>query len=301
MEVPRSVRVWIIILAVLAVGLAAGFFARKSFFTASVRLTKERPAAVSRVEAAGAGVWLIAKDAVAPTNPDKKAFVMRLERLRARRIEVHSTGFSGGKAIVASNGLAAGDLVLAAPGSFEDGEAVAVRSGIDEKEILALTLDAGIAAAREKNLAESARFISPRYADSLGFDFRLMTGLLARAYKEFDRPEIVIVDPPDVRIEGEQAVIRESIKVRADYRGGRNYLLGGPAAANALLIRMEKSENGWKLVEIRGLMPLGLEEKYMKLLGAEVGLTLSGREKVEKREFCMPCRREMADRFGGEK
>jgi hypothetical protein len=40
-------------------------------------------------------------------------------------------------------------------------------------------------------------------------------------------------------------------------------------------------------------------EKYMKLLGAEVGLPLSEHEKLEKKEFCMPCRSTMADRFGG--
>jgi hypothetical protein len=61
---------------------------------------------------------------------------------------------------------------------------------------------------------------------------------------------------------------------------------------------MEKSENGWKLVEVRGLMPLGFDEKYMKMFGAEVGLPLSGQEKMEKKEFCMPCRATMADRFG---
>jgi hypothetical protein len=286
----------------LAVGLLAGLFARKTLFTVSVRLPKEHPAAVSQVEPASGGAWLIPKDAVARTESDGKAFVMRLERLRAKKIQVFpsaiSSDISGEKVTVESNGLAAGDFVLAAPESFQDGDAVAVRSGLDEKTLLALTLDAGIAAAISKNLAESARFISPLYADSLGFDFHLMTGFLARAYKEFDRPEIEIVEPPDMRIGGTQAVILENITVRAGYRGRLGYLLGGPGAANALVMRMEKSENGWKLIEVRGLMPLGFDEKYMKMFGAEVGLPLSGQEKMEKKEFCMPCRATMADRFG---
>jgi hypothetical protein len=66
-------------------------------------------------------------------------------------------------------------------------------------------------------------------------------------------------------------------------------------------MRMEKSENGWKLIEVRGLMPLGFDEKYMRLFRAEVGLPLTGHEKVEKREFCMLCRTKMEGRFGGGK
>jgi hypothetical protein len=297
-KVRRSIKFRVLFLFLLVVGVLAGLFARKTFFTVSIQLPREHPAAVSRVEPAGGGAWLISKNAVARTEDGGKAFVMRLERLKAKRTEVFPAGISREKATVESDGLAAGDFVLSAPESFQDGEAVVVRSGLDEKTLLALTLDAGIAAAISKNLSESARFISTQYADHLGFDFRLMTGLLERAYKEFDRPEIEIVEPPDIRIDGTQAVILESIRVRAGYRGRHGYLLGGPEAANALIMRMEKSENGWKLVEIRGLMPLGFDEKYMKLLGAEVGLPLSGHEKAQKKEFCMPCRTTMKDRFG---
>lgn len=306
MKVLRSIRFRVILLLLLAMGLLAGYFARKTSFTVSIQLPKEHPAEVSRVEPTGGGAWLIPKAAVVRTGGDGKAFVMRLERLKAKRIEVFpydisGEKISGQKVAVESNSLAAGDFVLIAPESFQDGEAVVVRSGLDEKTLAALTIDAGIAAAISKDLSESARFISPRYADSLGFDFRLMTVFLARAYKEFDRPEIEIAEPLDIRIDGTQAVIIESIWVRAGYRGHRSYLLGSPEAANSLVMRMEKSEDGWKLVEVKGLMPLGFDEKYMRLLGAEVGLSLSGQEKVEKREFCMPCRTRMDDRFGGGK
>jgi hypothetical protein len=61
---------------------------------------------------------------------------------------------------------------------------------------------------------------------------------------------------------------------------------------------MEKLSAGWKLTELTGLRPLGLDEKFMKFLGAEVGLPLNAHEKVEKKEFCMPCRSKMAERFG---
>jgi hypothetical protein len=45
-------------------------------------------------------------------------------------------------------------------------------------------------------------------------------------------------------------------------------------------------------------MPLGFDERAMRLLGAEVGLPLSTDEKEEKKAFCMPCRSKMVERFG---
>lgn len=133
------------------------------------------------------------------------------------------------------------------------------------------------------------RFVSRGYSDPLGFDFLLMSGLLSRAYKEFAQPLLEVVDPPVIKIQGKEALVQGSIRRRALYRGSRGYLLGGPDSSNTIWMRMEKLPGGWKLVEARGLMPLGFDERAMKLLGAEVGLKLGAREKIEKKESCMPC------------
>ncbi|MEN6439761.1 MAG: hypothetical protein ABFD97_14395 [Syntrophobacter sp.] len=116
-----------------------------------------------------------------------------------------------------------------------------------------------------------------------------MSGLLSRAYKEFAQPLLEVVDPPVIKIQGKEALVQGSIRRRALYRGSRGYLLGGPDSSNTIWMRMEKLPGGWKLVEARGLMPLGFDERAMKLLGAEVGLKLGAREKIEKKESCMPC------------
>ncbi|MHC1725561.1 MAG: hypothetical protein AB9866_06050 [Syntrophobacteraceae bacterium] len=104
----------------------------------------------------------------------------------------------------------------------------------------------------------------------------------------------------DIDINAEGAVIHAGIRVEAVYGGKRNYLLGVPHDYNQVLVKMDKLDSGWKVAEIRGLAPLGFEEKFMKLLGAEIGLPLSAPEKVRKKEACMPCRSTMADRFGTE-
>jgi hypothetical protein len=61
---------------------------------------------------------------------------------------------------------------------------------------------------------------------------------------------------------------------------------------------MAKTDSGWKLENIRGLRPLGFEENFFKLLGAEVGLVLTEKEKAARLQGRIPCRERMAERFG---
>ena len=274
------------------------WFGRNALIRASIRLPPEFPAAVGVVEQTGEGFLAVQKDSVVEREGGSGAFVFCLQRLRARKVDVLPVGSSGNKVIVKSGILAPGDLVLIEPGSIQDGAAVSVTDGLDEKRLVQLTLVAAVTAVNQASLAESVRFVSPGYADPLGFDFRLMSGFLSKAYKEFSYPLLEVVGPFDIEIRGTEAVVKGSIRLQGTYHGRRSYLLGGSDFTNAVWMRMEKSRNGWKLVELRGLRPLGFDEKIMKLLGAEVGMSLSTQEKQEKKEFCMPCRSRMAERFG---
>ncbi len=284
-------------LCALAAVALLGWSFRKALFTASVRLPREFEAVVSVIEKAGEAEWMVQKTAVVHERT-KGAYVLRLEKLRARRIEVFPAGTRGERLIVQAPLLQSGDLILVNPSSSREGAAIAVIGGIDETSQVKLTLDAAIAAVREANLDESMRFVSPGYADSIGFDFRTISELIAKAFKEFARPQIEIVEGPDILVRGAEAIVRGSIRLRASYRGKSGYLLGGPESSNTLWMRMEKLSGGWKLAEVRGLMPLGFDERAMKLLGAEVGLPLKDNEKQKKKEFCMPCRSKMVERFG---
>jgi hypothetical protein len=288
----------ITVLCVLAAAVLVGVIVRKALFTASIRLPREFEAAVAVIEKVGETEWLVRNTAVVPPEQGTGACVLRLERLRAKRIEVFPTGSSGDKLIVKSRLLAPGDLVLIDPASIEDGAAIAVTGGLDESSIVRLTLNAAVAAVNGASLTESMRFVSPRYADPEGFDFKILTGFLSKAFKEFTQPQMEIIEAPYIEVRGSEAVVQGSMRLQVFYRGRRNYLLGGPQSSNTVWMRMEKLAGGWKLLEIRGLMPLDFDERAMRLLGAEVGLPLSAREKMEKKEFCMPCRGKMAERFG---
>jgi hypothetical protein len=294
----RKGKFLIIGLCALSAAALLGWSIRKAPFTASIRLPREFEATVVVIEKAGEREWMVPKAAVVEPEGGNGAYVFRLEKLRAKRIGVFPAGSSGEKLIVKSGLLAPGDPVLIDPASIQDGAAIAVTGGLDERSLVQLTLNAAIAAVNEASLKESMRFVSPGYADPLGFDFRLMSGFLSRAYKEFAQPRLEVVDSPVIEIQGTEAVVQGSIRLQAFYRGRRSYLLGGSDSSNAVWMRMEKLSAGWKLTELTGLRPLGLDEKFMKFLGAEVGLPLNAHEKVEKKEFCMPCRSKMAERFG---
>jgi hypothetical protein len=101
-----------------------------------------------------------------------------------------------------------------------------------------------------------------------------------------------------IQVKGKEAMVYAQARLDATYHGRRNFLLGDDSAPNQLLILMEKSGFSWKVSGIQGLNPLGFDEKFLRLLGAEVGLPLSGEETQAKKEACMPCRQRMAERFG---
>ena len=180
---------------------------------------------------------------------------------------------------------------------LEQGE-VAPTEGVDDERLIRLTLEAGMAAAMAEDLEESVRFISPEYRDRLGFNSALMRKLLKRAYEEFNQPRIELVGTPTIQVKDNQAMVRAKIRLTAIYQGRRNYLLGDQINPNSVLLVMNKSANSWKVSRIEGLRPLGFEEDFLKLLGAQIGLPLTEDESLEKKQFCMPCRQRMAERFG---
>lgn len=194
--------------------------------------------------------------------------------------------------------LEAGDILVFQPGAVQAGQAAAPMARTEDEGLVRTTLQAGMAAAMAEDLEESVRFISPNYRDALGFNFNVMRRFLKRAYEQFDEPLIQLPEPPEIAVKGAEALVRVKARVSAIYRGRRNYLLGDEEVPNTIFVRFEKVEERWKVVEIKGLMPLGFDEKFLRFLGDSLGLPLTHAEKQERKRFCMPCRKKMGDRFG---
>jgi hypothetical protein len=252
---------------------------------------------VEEIERLGNGTWSVSKKGVIKESGHPEPFVVRLKHLRAHRLQVEVVGESEGRLLLRSDDLQPGDLVVLKPGEIQSGQAVTPREGLDEKRLIHLTLEAGMASAVAEDLDESVRFLSPRYRDNVGFDNPLMRGLLEEAYDRFEEPRVELAGPPKIQVDGDHAIVRADIRVTAKYLGYRNFLLGDQDGPNRVQILMDKSTGGWKVSRIEGLRPLGFDQNYLKLLGAQVGVPLTVEEQVEKQQFCMPCRQRMAQRF----
>jgi hypothetical protein len=254
---------------------------------------------VVEIDHLGKGLWSVPKNVIAQQAGVSDPFVLRLKNLRLESLSVEVTGETDGRLLLRSNDLKEGDSLVLKPLAVQAGQAVAPRTGIGDQHLIRLTLEAGMAAARAENLKESLRFVSPEYSDNMGFNFALIRDLLERSYEEFDEPQIELAEPLVIQIKGSKALIQAQIRLSANYQGRRNYLLGDQESPNSILLALDKSSNGWKLLRIEGLRPLGFEERALKLLGSQLGLPLTEAEQKEKQEFCMPCRQRMAERFGG--
>ena len=253
---------------------------------------------VVEIGQSGRGIWFVPKDAVAEKSVRPEPFVFRLKHLRTEQLAVEVAAEADGGLLLRSDELKSGDLLVLGPWTIPDGQAVAPTAGLDDGRLIRLTLEAGIAAAMAEDLEESVRFISTSYRDEWGYNIALMRKLLKRAYEEFDEARIEVAEPPAIQINGSRAVIQAAVRVTAVYQGHRNYLLGDQNTPNHILLRMERTASGWKMSEIKGLRPLGFEERFFRLLGAGVGLTMTAAERQEEQKVCMPCRETMTERFG---
>jgi hypothetical protein len=253
---------------------------------------------VVEVQPSDKGGWVVSKDAVGEEPGESRPFVMRLRHLRTERLPVEIIGRAGGDLVIGSQDLKPKDVLVISPGTVAAGQAVAITGGLDEERLVRLTLEAGMAAVVAGDPEESVRFISLNYADDWGFNRALIGKLLKRAYKEFDDPRMELAGPLEIQVQGNQAVVEAKVRLTAMHTGRRNFLLGDQKDPNQIFFRMEKSFDGWKVASMKGLRPLGFEEKFIRLLGAEIGLTLTEAEGLEKKEACMPCRGRMLERFG---
>ena len=258
----------------------------------------ETPVEVVEIDHRDNGLWSVPKDVIGRRSGKPNPFVLRLKDLRVERLIVEVAAEAGNRAEIQSDDLKTDDLLILHPGKVQPGQAVAPISGIDDERLIRLTLEAGSAAVMAEDIEESVRFISPNYRDSLGFDFNLIRRLIERAYEEFDQPLIELAESTVSQINGFQAVVQTQMKLTAIYNNRRNYLIGDRINPNNIILLLDKSANGWKVSQIKGLRPLGFGERFLKILGDQVGLPLTASERVKKKQTCMPCRRKMNERFG---
>jgi hypothetical protein len=288
----KSLLFGLLLIFLLGAGITAYLFSfqpRQPVEEASVRVIQIHPE--------GDGRGSLPQEAVMVDHLSGRAAIIRLDYLRAERLEVLPEKM-GDRIHFRFRELGTDEYAVLNPQQIKPGTGLNPIAGIGEEALIRLTVEAGIEAIKKENYQESLRFLSPHYSDRWGFNNRLMEQVIQRAFKEFDQPRIELDGPPVIRIQDKQALVSALVRLTAIYQGRRNYLLGNSAQPNSLWLQMGKTDSGWKLENVQGLRPLGFEEDFFKLLGAEVGLSLTEKEKAARQQACMPCRERMAERFG---
>ena len=288
------------LLILAGLGIGTLLLSLKPWLFSASEAVAEIPVKVAGIQQARDGLWFIPRDGLIEKTDQTESFVFRLKHLRTERLAVQINDSTDDSILVRNDDLKAGDLLIIEPRTIQAGQAVAPAAGINDEELVRLTLLAGIEAAMAEDLDESVRFISPNYHDNVGFNFILMRKLLERAYEEFDQPQIELAEPPVIQIKGSKAVAMAPVRLTAIYQGRRNYLLGDQNKSNTIFIVLDRSTGSWKVSQIEGLRPLGFEEGLLKHLGADLGLPITPAEREQEDRFCMPCRQRMKERFGTE-
>ena len=286
------------LLLLVGLGVGALVLGIKPWLFSTTAPVSEIPVKVTEIQQSEKGVWIVPQDAVTKMLTHPESYVLRLRHFRTERVAFTVANETDDRILLHSDKLEPGDLLVREPGAIQSHQAVVPIEGVDDERLIRLTLEAGMAAAKAEDLEESVRFISPDYRDSLGFDFALMGKFLKRAYEEFNEPRIELDGAPTIHVKDNQAMVQAKMRLTAIYQGRRNYLLGDHIHSNSVLLVMNKSATSWKVYRIEGLRPLGFDESFLKLLGAQIGLPLTESESLEKKQFCMPCRQRMAERFG---
>jgi hypothetical protein len=283
----------IVFMMIISVGIL--FFL---WYSPDIEEVHDVPVTASGIEQGENGMWKVSRSAVATDSENADTYVLRLKHLRAEKVNIMISKEKGDKYLLSSRDLKPGDLLIENPAMYQDGQAVLPVSGMDDKRMINLIIEAGIAAAIESKRGDLFRFVSTEYSDRLGFNREIIGRFVKRIFDELESLSIHLAGDPEIFINGKNAKVMLNLRMKAFYMGRQNYILGDAEDPNSIIIIFRKSQNVWKVISAEGMRPLGFDENYLRLLGSRFDLSLTDQEKIERDQRCMPCRERMSERFG---
>ena len=286
-------KILIVFMVFMAVGIIFVLW-----YSPGIEEVHDVPVTVSGIKQVKNGMWKISRPALAYDAENADTYVLRLKHLRAEKVNIGISKETGDKYLLSSRGLQPGDLLIENPAMYRNGQAVLPVSGVDDKRMINLIMEAGIAAATESKRGDLFRFVSTEYRDRLGFNREIIGRFVKRIFEELEGLSIYLAGDPEIFIKGKNAKVMLELRIKAFFMGRQNYILGDAENPNKVIIILRKSENAWKVISAEGMRPLGFEEDYLRLLGGRFDLPLTDQEKIERDNRCMPCRQRMSERFG---
>jgi hypothetical protein len=286
-------KILIIFMVIMAVGILFVLW-----YSPGIEEVHDVPVTVCGIKQVKNGIWKVSRSAVATESENADTYVLRLKHLRAEKVNIMISKETGEEYLLNSRDLKPGDFLIENPAIYRDGQAVLPVSGVDDRRMINLIIEAGIAAATESKRGDLFRFVSTEYRDRLGFNREIIGRFVKRIFDELERLSIHLAGDPEIFIKGRDANVMLKLRIKAFFMGRQNYILGDAENPNNVIIILKKFKNAWKVIGAEGMRPLGFEENYLRLLGGRFNLSLTDQEKIERDERCMPCRQRMSERFG---
>jgi len=268
------------------------------WYSPDIEEVHDIPVRVSGIKQVKNGMWEVSRPAVASDSENADTYVIRLKHLRAEKVNARISKETDDKYLLSSRDLKPGDLLIENPAIYRNGQAVLPVSGVDERRMINLIIEACIAATTESKRGDLFRFVSTEYRDRLGFNREIMGRFVKSIFEELESLSIYVAGDPEIFIEGKNAKVMLKLRIKAFYMGRQNYIIGDAENPNNVIIIFRKSKNAWKVISADGFRPLGFDENYLRLLGGRFDLPLTDQEKIERDRRCMPCRLRMSERFG---
>ena len=293
----KVMKILIVFIVIMAAGIISVIWS-VIWYSPDIEEVYDIPVTVSGIKQVENGMWEVSRSAVAYVSENADAYVLRLKYLRAEKVNTSISKETGDKYLLSSRDLKPGDLLIENPAMYRNGQAVLPVSGVDDKKMINLIIEAGIAAATESKWGDLFRFVSTEYRDKLGFNREIIGRFVKEIFEELERLSIYLAGDPEIFIKGKNAKVILKLRIKAFYMGRQNYVLGDAENPNNVNIIFRKSKNAWKVISAEGMRPLGFEESYLRLLGGRFDLPLTDQEKIERDKRCMPCRQRMSERFG---
>jgi hypothetical protein len=125
--------------------------------------------------------------------------------------------------------------------------ALVVRSYFSPANVVKRSLRAAIESFEQEQLIGAMHPVSRGYDDRWGMSYEGVAGPLRSLMDGFDAIEVDL-EPPDVTVEGDEALVRMVFVVSGSDGASRGYVLGSRAEPCTASQRWRKEPQGWRIV-----------------------------------------------------
>ena len=125
--------------------------------------------------------------------------------------------------------------------------ALVIRSYFSPANVVKRSLRAAIESFEEEQMLGAMHPVSRRYSDRWGMGYEAIAAHLRGIMDGFDALKVDL-DPPDVTVEGDEAVVQMRFVITGNDGANRGYVLGSRAEPCTASLRWRKEPQGWRIV-----------------------------------------------------